>query len=408
MESKMKKFILLIIIAVIMAAMVSCSEPVMYENTLAAPTTFETQSSGTFEAQLFGAMPTDQNYMISPFSLRMALAMAANGASGQTKDEILAALDIADLGEFNQRASEFIRISNVNEAVEFNIANSIWFNHDFFGRDEVGFLDDYRNIIENYFAGVADRIDNATGADAVNDWISYQTKDRINDVVDPGSVAGTLAFLVNTIYFKGDWATQFDEQETREDIFTDRNGIRTSIDFMHITYYFDYFENDYFQMLAKPYADESIRMYLVLPKTDQRLCFNLFEDAIDNMSTRKIELLLPRFETEFLHEDLVAIMRRMGVTRAFCDVTAEFFEMFTDLPMGWPAYIGDILQKTFIEVNEEGTEAAAATVIYMFAESWVPPPPPPIPFYCNRPFIYFIRNDITNDILFMGEFAFAG
>jgi len=362
---------------------------------------------GTFETQLFNAMPVDQNYMISPFSLRMALAMAASGASDVTREEILTALGIVDLGEFNQAAMDFIATSNANELVEINIANSIWFNHDFFGMDELDFSDEFRDIIVNYFAGVAPRINNTNGADIVNNWISYQTRDRINDVVTHDVVADSLALLVNAIYFKGDWATPFDKFDTMPDIFTDRDGIETSIDFMNKTRLFDFFENNYFQMLAKPYVDRNIRMYFVLPRTSERLPFNAFEDAIDYMNSTLVEFRVPHFRTESMHDNLVQIMQSMGMQRAFCDSTAEFFDMFTELPTSWPAYISDILQKTFIQIDEEGTEAAAVTVVSLRPQSLITHYPPPIQFFCDRPFIYFIRNDDTGDILFMGEFAFV-
>ena len=358
-----------------------------------------------FETALFYAMPTDQNYMVSPFSLRMALAMAANGAGGTTQAEILAALDIDCLDAFNRAAAEFIARSNANELVEFNIANSIWLNEDLFC--DVDFTDNFKRIIAEYFAGVAERVGEKDGADIVNAWISEQTNNRINDVVDedvfcPDNLV--LALLVNAIYFNGNWAIPFDPELTMDDIFTDRNGNRATLPFMTQTGRFSYFENEYFQMMAKPYMDGNIRMYLVLPRGNERLPFSMFEDAISSMRVRDVSLRLPRFTTESLHDNLVEIMQGMGIIDAFEWQSADFLEMFTPLPGGLRAYIGNILQKTFIEVDEEGTEAAAVTVIEMRVESI---PPPPIPFYCDVPFIYFIRNDATGEILFIGEFAFA-
>ena len=363
----------------------------------------------TFETALFSAMPTGENYMISPFSLRMALAMAANGAYGVTQAEILTALGIDDLDLFNQVAAAFIKNANANELVEFNVANSIWLNEDLFDCD-VDFTYDFKRIITEYFAGAAEGVCAVFGADRVNAWISQQTNNRINDVVaddvfSPENM--TLALLVNAIYFNGNWAYQFDPMLTRDDIFTDRNGSESTILFMEQRGNFSYYENDYFRMLAKPYEDKNIRMYFVLPRGDERLPFGMFEDAIDNMRTAYVRFRLPRFTTEFLHDNLVGILQGMGVIDAFRWQYANFIDMFTELPGDWRAYIGDILQKTFIEVDEEGTEAAAATVIEMRVYRSASPPPQPIPFYCNVPFIYFIRNDATGDILFMGEFAFA-
>ena len=377
-------------------------------------TTLPKEISGNFETQLFVVMPTNENYMISPFSLRMALAMAANGATADSvsRSELLAALDIDDLDEFNRAASEFITTSNANEEVEFNIANSIWFNEDRFPGVEIGFRGSYERIIRDYFAGIAENVTAETAADIINSWISEQTRNRINDVVAEemfGEDSEIIAVLVNAIYFKGDWANPFNENATRDEIFTDRNGIETMIPMMNMTRFFSYYENEYFQMLAKPYEDENIRMYFVLPRGDERLPFSMFEDAIGNMGHRDVRFRLPRFRTEFLHDNLVEILQGMGVERAFEVGHFDFWDMV------YPTYVGgeplwvwieEILQKTFIEVDEEGTEAAAATAIFMGARA-ASIPPPPIDFICDRPFIYFIRNDVTGDILFMGEFAFA-
>jgi len=376
----------------------------------------------TFESALFAAMPSDENYMVSPFSLRMALAMAANGASGRSQAELLAALGIADLHAFNQAAAAFIADANENEAVTLNIANSIWFNEDYFKYPCLDFSPAYQRIIADYFAGMAQRVNAHDGADIINGWIAQQTNDRIRDVVDPLEEA--LALLVNAIYFQGNWAQPFNPAWTTDGIFTDRHGVETTLPFMQQTRWFSFYHSRYFQMLAKPYVDENIRMYLVLPnpRIYERLHFDLFTDAIDRMQYREVRLRLPRFTTEFTHDNLVEILQDMGVEQAFEQNRLDSEEFNFDFVgyhnMMYPpivhneylfVWIDNILQKAFIEVDETGTEAAAVTVVEMRGAVAISicPLPPPIPFYCNRPFIYFIRNDATGDILFMGEFAFA-
>ena len=369
-------------------------------------------SDFSFETALFNAMPTDENYMISPFSLRMALAMAANGASGTTQAEILAALNIDDLDAFNRVIAEFIASSNENEAVEFNIANSIWFNEDLFGYDDLDFSQDFKRVITDYFAGAAERVSAEDGADIINTWILEQTRGRISNVIADDTFdedSETLAVLVNAIYFNGSWASSFDPEQTRDGTFTDRNGISSIIPFMEQTRWFSFYENNYFQMLAKPYYDENIRMYFVLPKVDRRLSFSMFEDAIDSMEWHDVRFRLPRFETEFLHDNLVEILQEMGIEKAFEREHFDFWDMIYPTQISGELiylWIDDVFQKTFISVDEAGTEAAAVTVVEM-AAGITSVPPPPIPFYCDRPFIYFIRNDTTGDILFMGEFAFV-
>lgn len=377
------------------------------------PTTLESSPlpTRTFEAALFKAMPADRNYMISPLSLRMALAMAANGAEGLSRQELLAALDIDDLNAFNQWAANFIAYFNANEEMELNIANSVWLNEDLFDCICLDFSNTYRQIISRYFNGAARTINAQNGVDIINAWVSEQTRDRINDIIREDifdEESEILALLINAVYFKGGWLMPFNSDLTRDGIFTNRTGYESVIPFMYQTAWFAYYENDYFKMLAKPYEDLSIRMYFVLPKTTEILSFNMFEKAIPNMTRENVALRLPRFQTESFHDNLVEILKNMGVNRAFEERHYDFVGYNNmiyspNLPI-W-VWIADVYQKTFIEVDELGTEAAAVTVVEMAAATMIPPPP--IPFYCDRPFIYFIRSDTTGDVLFMGEFAFV-
>ena len=366
----------------------------------------------SFESALLNAMPTDENFMISPFSLRMALAMVANGASGESRAEILEVLGIYDLDAFNRSSAAFIASANANDQVEFNIANSIWLNEDRFPGSGVDFSEEYKRIISDYFAGVAERVGSEDGVDRINAWISEQTMDRINNVLPDDTFdkdKRILAVLVNTIYFNANWQSAFMKDNTRNDIFTDRNGVESTLEFMEARRWFSFYENEHFQMLAKPYMDNDIRMYFVLPGVGERLPFSMFEDAIGNMAMQNVRFRLPRFSTETLHENLVGTLQEMGIIRAFEEGHFDFQGMvYPTIVRGEDIFlwIDDIIQKTFIEVDEDGTEAAAATVVTVGAEV-TSVPPPPIPFYCDRPFIYFIRNDVTGDILFMGEFAFA-
>ncbi|MCL2189424.1 MAG: hypothetical protein FWC16_10950 [Defluviitaleaceae bacterium] len=364
--------------------------------------------NGTFETNLLHAMPTDVNYMISPFSLRMALAMAANGAEGETLAQILTVLDIACLTQFNADIRAFIESAITNELVEINVANSIWLNHDFFDCHTIDFDLPFYETISHYFHGTAQRVNNSNGADKINAWVQAQTHGRIRDIIDETAVEENLAFLVNAIHFLGDWAHAFNLENTQPRIFTDRLGEEIYTDMMEKTRHFSFYANEYFQMMAKPYTDPHIRMYLVLPTGDELPLFSDLQAAIPRMSYELIRLRLPRFTTRSLFTNLVEILQAMGITCAFHYTTAEFIPMFTDLPTDYYAYINNILQKTFIEVNEEGTEAAAVTAVVMVAapvSACVSPLPRP--FFCDRPFLYFIRNDVTGDILFMGEFAFV-
>ena len=358
----------------------------------------------SFDFKLLSYMPKDKNYMLSPFSLKMAMSMAANGAKTETKQEILDVFGIEDLDVFNNYAKNFIE--EKNESVEFNVANSIWYNTDYYDDSELGFSQNYKSIIENYFNGSAEEINNKNGAEKINDWVALQTNDKINNIVTDDNIKDCISFLVNTIYFKGDWASPFNEKLTGEDLFTDRDGNQKSSVFMKNTGYYNYFENDDFQVLEKPYKGYETKMYFVLPKADKTITESDFDTAVNNMRSCYVDFKLPKFTTEYLHEskELIDMLKSMGIKTAFDLHHANFSPMYSKLPPE-NIYINLILQKTFISVNENGTEAAAATVIGGAGSGAIPPQP--IEFKCDKPFTYIIKNDRTGDILFMGEYAFA-
>ena len=361
-------------------------------------------SQNGFDFSLLQYMPKDQNYLLSPYSLKMALVMAANGADGKTKQEILDVLGIADLDQFNASARDFIVAANQNDKVSFNVANSIWQNTDVGGAD-LDFSSVYKKTIGDYFFGTAAKINNQNGAKTINDWIAAQTNDKITDMVTDDTVKNSVSFLVNALYFKGAWFNAFDADSTTDNVFTDREGKQTITAFMCQTKRFGYYEDEQFQMMGKPYEDTNIKMYIVLPKTDAPLSQGMLEYAIKNMKFEDIALSLPKFETEILHDNLVDILSDMGIKNAFNKSSADFSNLYSDKM--FEAYIDSILQKAFIAVDEDGTEAAAATVITVAPTSVGPITTPPIPFKCDRPFTYFIRNDATGDILFMGEYAYT-
>jgi serpin B len=360
-----------------------------------------------FTDGILKSMPKDKNYMVSPFSLKMAFAMAANGADGETRRQILDALNISDLEKFNADAKAFISSANQNETVEYNIANSIWFNTDYYSDPELKFSKTYKDIISGFYSGVANEINNASGKKTVNDWIAAQTNDKIKDVIDDETVEKTLSFLVNTIYFKGEWREPFNERATREGIFTDRDGTPKSTEFMNITGYFSYYENNDFQILAKPYKDNRTRMYFILPRTDKSITKADFDYISANMQSEYVHFTLPKFKTEYTYgsKDLIDTLKNMGITTAFDSKHADFLNMYSKLTPE-NIYIGSVIQETFISVDESGTEAAAATVVGSAGGSSAPPPKP-IEFKCDKPFAYFIVNDSADELLFAGEYASA-
>lgn len=353
-----------------------------------------TVSYELFYLALNRLMPTNENYMFSPLSIKMALAMAANGANGETFDEILKTLNIDDLETFNELALNLIQTYSENESVRLSIANSIWLNKDHH-YEEVSFSDSYQTIIEEYYKGYSQVVDNEDAVQTINDWVNEKTNGKIPELIDNSEF---LAFLANAIYFKGDWASQFDELATKEDTFTDRNNLESQIPFMNQIGYFEYFEENGLQIVKLPYKDGKTSMYIAL--TDDRQID--LTQKITEMSSKRVQLSIPKFEVKFEIE-LSDVLKEMGIVTAFKEYEADLKGMFTEISEN--TFISSVVHKTFINVDEFGTEAAAVTGISVGVTSM--PTDEPILFKADRPFTYIIRDDVSNEILFMGEFAFV-
>lgn len=355
---------------------------------------YEISSSYESDFDFMKYMPKDQNYMISPFSIKMAMMMAANGANGVTQKEILSSLGISDIEEYNQKATEIISRFNSNKDVNLNVANSIWLNTD--EANGANFKKSYKEIIANFYKGIA-KEENANVINGkINSFIEKETNGKITNVL-PNEKAVYLSALVNTIYFKGSFEKQFNELATKKDTFTDRNGNKSEIDFMNQTEHFGYYENDGVQMLKMNYSDRNIAMYVLLNDSNEDVNIS---DIINKMEYTKVAVSMPKFKTEF-SKSFSDVLKQMGITKAFSG-TADFSNMFDNVE----AYISDVIHKTFIEVDENGTEAAAATVI-LIAKSSLPMPEEIKEFKANKPFTYFIRDEVSGEILFLGEYAFA-
>lgn len=355
------------------------------------------------EFNILKFMPDDKNYMVSPFSLKMAMSLAANGADGTTKDEILTAFGIDNLDSYNTAAKELIERYEGTSSVKLNVANSIWLNKDVAGKD-IKFTDEYKKLVSEYYKGTASEEDAKNIAMKINSWVEKKTNNKIKNLLPEGD-AKFLSVLVNTIYFKGEWAEQFEEYATKEEDFTDRNGKVEKTDFMHKTERYRFYEDENMKMVRVPYKGGKTAMYLVLPTNEDKMDI---ATALDNMNSYKIRLSFPKFKTEY-SLSFKEILKHIGIEKAFEKWEAEFDEvMFEGVKEGENVYVDDVLQKTFIEVDENGTEAAAATAVIMNKATSIGPSMEEIKeFKADRPFIYFIRDDVTHEVLFIGEYAFT-
>ena len=360
-----------------------------------------------FGFSLFGQMlksGSGENTVISPTSISFALSMAQAGAAGETRAAMANTLGFGNLsqGEINNGSRYLIYSLGSRAGVELSVANSIWLDK------SIALNGGYQGDMETYYGAKAATLDfsSQSAADTINGWVSGKTNGKIPSIVDSSQLAGSSAVLANAVYFKGKWATPFKKEETQGRNFTKADGSESEVPMMQQSGEYDYLETADFQAVRLPYGNNSASMYVFLPKTS--LLPGKIEDfagSIDSakwggwmsgFSSREGTVILPKFKTEYsasLKEPLIA--SGMGV--AFSD-SADFSGMSAT-----PLKISDVLHKTYVETDEEGTEAAAATAVIMRATAMAPGSGPQ-PFYMevNHPFFFAITDDQTGEILFMG------
>ena len=348
------------------------------------------------------------NIFYSPYSVFTALAMTYEGSGGLTAEEMESVLHIEQNNDsFHLYMKSLYEYLNENSEYNISTANALWVNNNY------DLLEDYVNIIETYYGGKASDIDYSdpqVAADIINDWVESQTNNLIKDLVPASAIDPILTMLIltNAIYFKGTWEIMFDEDNTTDRDFTNTDGDVTQVDTMKIIDTednFNYIENDEMQMLELPYSGDDISMMIILPKdgtdTDDIISSinkDTYNDWIDEMYETELDLYLPKFkfETSYTLNDY---LKELGMQKAFTG-NADFSGMFGL----YDIYISSVIHKAFIEVNEEGTEAAAATAVIMALTSAEPTEPPQrIVFDCDHPFLFTIHHKETNTILFMGQ-----
>jgi serine protease inhibitor len=364
------------------------------------------ESDNNFGLKLFKKIikeEGDSNVFISPLSVAMALGMTYNGANGETQEAMQQALELNGftLEEVNQSYKHLIELlTGLDPKVKFQIANSIWYRLGLTPRKE--FLD----LCKKYFDALVKGLDfsQPDAADTINGWVEEKTNGKIKDLVNKPIDPYIVMFLINAIYFKGDWTYQFDEAETRDDWFYLPDGSKKLCKMMEQRAVFDYFENDAFQTIDLPYGDGDFSMTVFLPKYGTDINSLIGEFDQDKLSywftcleSDSVNVYLPRFKLEYgvgLNDALIAL----GMGIAFSGA-ADFSRMYE----GGGVYIDSVKHKSFIEVNEEGTEATAATVVIIKeAGSSV------LQIRLDRPFVFMIRENVSGTILFIGKIVDPG
>ena len=362
-------------------------------------------ANNRFGFNLFGQIQTNasaENIVISPNSIAIALAMARRGTSGETQAELTTALELDGLDSSGIDANYLQLIETLNNAdpdVKLAIANSLWVDRDFNLKEE--FINDAKQF---YLAEVSNLdFGDSQAVDIINRWVAKNTNDKIPQIIDSLSPENAL-YLINAIYFKGSWSNLFDSELTTEAPFYSQPNAPQPHQMMNQQGDYRYYENEQFQAVRIPYGKkQELGMYIFLPQENndletfnQQLNSNNWQEWLSQMRSRKGNITIPRFELEY-ETDLQDVLSAMGINSLFNASQANFSAM-TDNTVA----VDNIKHKAVIEVNEEGTEAAAVTSIGIRVTS-VEPEDIPFKMNVDRPFFFAIRDDITNSILFMGN-----
>lgn len=366
-------------------------------------------SINDFSFEIFSrvnASYSKKNIFISPFSINAALSMTLNGAEGETLDSMKKAirqenLEIEEMNESYKSLVEFL--FNLDRTVTFEVANSNWY------RNELEIRKSFEKVLLEYYDAYVRSADfsDAGTVDKINSWIEGKTHGKIQDMLDriPDDA---IMYLINAVYFKADWKYQFDKNATSDRPFTLQDGtaIQTPTMFAEeVTITSS--SNGEIDLYNIPYGNGQFNFMIIMPRDRQKDINEVAEELtteqiramLQDTVSGNTELYLPKFKMEFKEENLKNMLSDMGMGIAFSD-NAKFSLFEDDIP----AAISNVIHQSFLEVNEEGSEAAAATLIE-FVETSIPQPRK---LEINRPFLFYIREQHSGLILFTGKIVNPG
>jgi serpin B len=360
--------------------------------------------STEFALNIYGELAKQPgNVFCSPLSISVALALTARGAAGPTLAEMAKVLHLPLTDDKAHAAFGAMFLRNCPPAgakagPELQIANAIWV------RKDIRFTPEFTTTAENDYRAKIKSVDFAQ-KDAlckeINDWVAQQTHDRIKQVVKPEQIDGmTVAELVNAIYFKGAWQTQFDKADTKDGDFNITSEKSVKAPFMQLMKTeFDFANRPDCSLLQMPYRDSKLAMLFILPPPtesledlEKKLTAAKLKEWVGAMKPYKPIVRIPKFDIDY-GAQLAPVLAGLGMPLAFNERQADFSRMTKDTEL----YISSVTHKAVVTVAEEGTEAAAATAVEMREKSR------PIAFFADRPFLFLIRDTQTGGILFMGR-----
>lgn len=346
----------------------------------------------------------NQNIFISSFSVSTALAMTLNGAAGETEQAMIDTLQLQGIATDSINSSYYQLLQTLQTSapkVTLTIANSLW------AREGVPFKQDFQQRNSQFFNAEISTLDFAdpNSLTTINQWVNTNTNGKIKKILDEIE-SNAVLFLINAIYFKGEWKTQFDPSDTKDRNFHLVTGSTKQVPMMTRKGDYAYYENhqENFQVISLPYGEGQMSMYIFLPSNKSNLNTFLeslntenWENWISQLREQEVMVYIPKFKMEYGTKDLNDALTSLGMGVAFDDDNADFSRMASLDDIGGNLYIEKVAHKTFIEVNEEGSEAAAATSVGIGVKSILR-----TVFNADRPFFFAIRDNETKTILFMG------
>jgi len=357
----------------------------------------------SFAFELFKELNREEgggNIFISPLSVSTALTMTYNGAGGETRNEMKESLGYGDVSDEKTNGSFenlIPYLMQADETVEIDISNSIWYR----AGEPIG--TDFLEKSEKVFDAWVEEMDfqKPDSADIINGWIEDATKGKIDKMIDPPIPPDLVMYLINAVYFKGEWTNAFDEERTYETQFYEESGKQKTVEMMSNKTTVDFGETKDFKIARLPYGNEKLSMYFVLPEGGQTIdelienldagCWEKMKESI--WETENIILGIPKFKMDYGIKKLNDTLIAMGMEKAF-GAGADFSGIRDGI------FISRVLHKAVIEVNEKGSEAAGATVVEMLESAEAEP----AMFIADSPFLFMIVDDVHGDILFMGKY----
>jgi len=357
-------------------------------------------SNNEFGFDLFKKIYQDdsaENMMISPISISLALAMTYNGAERETQTAFENTLHLTDfsrdqINAIYQNLQNYLK--KTDPKVRMDIANSVW------SKQGTNVEEEFKKNIQEFYNAEfrVEDFSNPETLHAINNWVEDNTEGKIQNILDEID-SDAFMYLINAIYFKGKWANPFDIKNTYSGIFTDEDAVNSTAKYMTTNMHIGYLNNDVFTALELPYGNKDYSMVILLPNEVKKIAdvVDQLNDSnwnqwINSFSKLELNVHLPKFKFEYKHE-LSNILIQLGMENPFSDAAN-----FSGISQEHGLKISRVIHQSFIEVNEEGTEAAAATVV----EVGVTSAGPPSVIKLNKPFFFAIKEKQTNSIVFMG------